>query len=255
MDFDVPQECIELASALADASAAVIRRHFRAPITIDLKADESPVTIADRNAEAAIRELIRRHRPGDGIIGEEHGAEQAGAEWVWVIDPIDGTRAFLAGRALFGTLIALTRRGKPVLGVIDQPVAGDRWLGVAGRRTLFNGMPCQARACADLAEATLATTSPDLFAPQDAPTFQALKEQARSTIYGGDCMNYALLASGFIDLVIESGLKPYDFMALIPVVVGAGGAMTDWNGRVLSLESDGRVLAVGDPMLAKVLLG
>ncbi len=240
---------LSLAHALADAAAAAIRPWWRSGVAVEAKGDDSPVTLADRAAEAAMRTLIAQARPDDGIIGEEYGAEREGAGRVWVLDPIDGTRAFIAGRPLFGTLIALLEDGRPVLGVIDQPIAGDRWIGATGRPTTLNGAPAATRACATLAQAHLATTGPYLFAPADQPRFDTVRRAARDTLWGGDCHNYALLASGHLDLVVESCLKLYDFAALVPVVAGAGGVMTDWAGRPLDATSDGRVIAAGDARL------
>lgn len=237
---------IPLAERLADAAGAVIRRYFRTPVTVDDKADQSPVTIADREAEAVIRAMLAEMRPEDGIYGEEHGVERPDAEFVWVIDPIDGTKSFIAGRPIFGTLIALLHRGRPVLGVIDQPILGDRWVGAAGRPTRFNGAPAAVRPCPRLGRATLSTTSPDLFAGMDRAAFDRVRAASRITLYGGDAYSYGLLASGFLDLVVEADLKLYDFAALVPVVEGAGGLMTDWHGRPLHQDSDGRVVAAGD---------
>ncbi|MFD1610302.1 histidinol-phosphatase [Sphingomonas tabacisoli] len=235
---------IALAHALADAAGAAIRPYFRARYDLEIKADASPVTQADREAEAAMRALIERERPHDGIIGEEYGEHRADAERVWVLDPIDGTRSFIAGRPIFGTLIALMERGLPVLGLIDQPVAGERWIGVAGRPTMFNGEPAHARTCSELSRALFATT-----APWFCDGFDALRAASGDTVLGGDCYNYALLASGHVDLVVEDGLKLHDWAALLPVIEGAGGRMTDWSGDVLAQGSDGRVIAVGDPAL------
>lgn len=240
---------IALAHALADAAGAVIRPYFRARFVQEAKADASPVTQADREAEEAIRALIEEHRPGDGIIGEEYGAARADAERVWVLDPIDGTRAFIGGRPIFGTLIALMIEGHPVLGVIDQPISGERWIGAAGRPTRFNGKPASTRACPELSRALFATT-----APWFCGGFEALRSAAGDTLLGGDCYNYALLASGHGDLVVEEGLKLHDWAALLPVVEGAGGRMTDWRGQSLHKGSDGRVVAVGDPALLPQVL-
>lgn len=251
---------IALAHRLADASGAAIRPLFRSDCAQERKADASPVTQADRDAEAAIRALLNDERPEDGIIGEEYGVEREDAERVWVLDPIDGTRAFIAGRPIFGTLIALLVAGKPMLGVIDQPITGERWIGAVGRPTLFNGAPARTRRCPALAGASLASTSPHLF---DGADEQAFLNVARTVsggslrqgiIYGGDCYNYGLLASGHIDLVIESGLQLYDYAALVPVIEAAGGRMTDWQGRPLGQGSDGRVIAAGDPALIDQVL-
>jgi histidinol phosphatase-like enzyme (inositol monophosphatase family) len=192
--------------------------------------------------------MIAGHRPGDGVIGEEYGEDRPDAERVWVFDPIDGTRAFIAGRPLFGTLIALMERGVPVLGVIDQCIAGDRWVGTPSG-TVLNGAPARTRAGTALARAYLATTSPHAFPDSDLAAFERLRGAVGDTLYGGDCHNYGLLAAGHLDLVVESGLKVYDWAALVPVVAGAGGVMTDWRGEPLRLGAAGRVVAAGDPDL------
>ncbi len=242
-----PAPLVALAERLADSSAAVVRRYFRTALAVDDKADSSPVTAADREAEQAIRAIIDAERPEDGIYGEEYGTRNLDAEWVWVIDPIDGTKSFITGRPIFGTLIALLHRGSPVLGVIDQPIVNDRWIGVMGRPTLHNGQPARVRACPPgLSGAILGTTSPDLFPGTTAAGFARIKAGVKTTVYGGDCYTYGLLASGYYDLVVEAGLKLYDFAALAPVVLGAGGIMTDWNGKPLDASSDGCVIAAGD---------
>jgi inositol-phosphate phosphatase/L-galactose 1-phosphate phosphatase/histidinol-phosphatase len=243
-----------LIQRLGDAAGDAIRPFFRARFETETKADDSPVTQADRAAEAAIRAILEKERPDDGIIGEEYGAVREDAARVWVIDPIDGTRAFLVGRPLFGTLVALLEEDRPVLGLIDQPIARERWIGGTGRPTLFNGAPAATRACATLAKAHLATTGPYLFPEADQPGFDRLRAGVRDTIWGGDCYNYALLASGHLDLVVEANLKLYDFAALVPVVEGAGGRMTDWAGKPLGRDSDGRVIAAGDPALIEAAI-
>lgn len=240
---------LALANRLADAAGAAIRPFFRAGYTHEAKADASPVTDADRTAEAAMRRLLEAEAPRDGIIGEEYGAERAGAARQWVLDPIDGTVSFMAGRPIFGTLIALVQDGWPLIGIIDQPISGERWVGAAGRPTLFKGEPAVTRNCRSLADATLATTGPQYFADHDAEHFMALAAQTahKHMVFGGDCYNYGLLASGHVDLVVEAGLKLHDFAALVPVVEGAGGTMCDWHGEPLHTESDGHVIALGDP--------
>jgi histidinol phosphatase-like enzyme (inositol monophosphatase family) len=243
------EDDIALAHALADASGQVIRPSFRAPFAQETKGDESPVTQADREAEAAIRALLQTERPGDGIIGEEYGEERAEAERVWVLDPIDGTRSFIAGRPIFGTLIALLEQGRPVLGLIDQPVSGERWIGAKGRATMLNGFPVQTRGGRALDRAIFATT-----APWFCPNFDELRGATADTLLGGDCYNYALLASGQVDLVVEEGLKLYDFAALIPIVEGAGGRMTDWSGAPLGRDSSGQVIAAADQVLLEQAL-
>jgi inositol-phosphate phosphatase / L-galactose 1-phosphate phosphatase / histidinol-phosphatase len=240
---------IALAGRLADAAGAAIRPYFRGAFGLESKADATPVTLADRAAETAIRQILEAERPHDGIIGEEHGTIREGAARQWVLDPIDGTTSFVAGRPIFGTLIALMQDGWPVLGVIDQPILGERWLGATGHGTRFNGKPVRSRACAALGEAILSTTSPNCFSAHEGEHFMALaaKTAHRRLIWGGDCYNYALLAGGHIDIVVEAGLKIHDFAALIPVVEGAGGQMCDWSGDPLSADSKGDVIALGDP--------
>ncbi len=239
---------LALAHALADAAGAAIRPHFRALAAVEAKADASPVTVADRAAEAAMRAILAAERPGDGVIGEEYGEDRPDAARVWVLDPIDGTRSFVAGRPIFGTLIALLEDGVPVLGVIDQCITGDRWTGAAGRPTSLSGRAAATRRAA-WPGAHLATSSPHYFSTADFAAFERVRAAAGETIYGGDCYNYGLLASGHVDLVVEANLKLYDWAALVPVVAGAGGAMTDWAGAPLRRDGDGRVVAAGDPAL------
>jgi len=237
---------IATAHALADAGGAIARRYYRTPVTVDDKADSSPVTIADREAEAAMRAIIAERHPGHGIIGEEHGREREDAEHVWVLDPIDGTKSFITGRPLFGGLIGLFRAGRPILGVIDCPALGERWIGAAGRPTLHQGQPVRTRACPGLAKAVLLCTAPEMFRGPDAAAFERVRAAVRLPMYGGDCFLYGQVASGFADLAIERGLKTHDFAALIPVIEGAGGLITDWSGAPLTLESQGDVIAAGD---------
>jgi inositol-phosphate phosphatase / L-galactose 1-phosphate phosphatase / histidinol-phosphatase len=237
---------LALAAELADAAGAEIRPAFRTRLAVDDKPDSSPVTAADRAAEAAMRRLIEARFPDHGIIGEEFGRVREEAEFVWVLDPIDGTKSFISGVPLFGTLIALTRRGRPILGIIDQPISRERWVGAAGRRTTLNGSPMRCRECPGLAAATLFATTPDMFAGADAAAFARLAAVAKLVRYGADCYAYGLLAAGFVDLVVEASLKPYDFCPMVAIVEGAGGVASDWRGRDLDLASDGRVAIAGD---------
>jgi inositol-phosphate phosphatase/L-galactose 1-phosphate phosphatase/histidinol-phosphatase len=237
---------LTLALLLADAAGAEIRPHFRRPLVVEDKPDLTPVTAADRAAEAAMRALIEAHFPDHGIIGEEFGRVREDAEFVWVLDPIDGTKSFISGVPLFGTLIALTRRRRPILGVIDQPISRERWVGAGSRATRLNGTPVRCRACPLLGAATLFATTPDMFRAGNAAAFIRVSTAVKLVRYGADCYAYGLLAAGFIDLVLEAGLKPYDFCAMVPIVEGAGGVATDWRGADLDLASDGRVLVAGD---------
>ncbi|MEO1168610.1 MAG: histidinol-phosphatase [Pseudomonadota bacterium] len=251
---------IALAHRLADAAGEAIRPFFRADFTREDKADASPVTEADKAAEAAIRAILETERPDDGIIGEEYGVTREGASRQWVLDPIDGTVSFIAGRPTFGTLIALMQDGWPLLGVIDQPIASERWTGAMGQTTQLNGAPVATRRCRALDGAMLATTSPHCFSDEEGEAFlrvvaKAQAQKRQGPIYGGDCYSYGLLASGHIDLVIEAGLALHDFAALIPVVEGAGGQMTDWHGEPLSANSDGNVIALGDSARLDDVLG
>ena len=239
---------IALALRLADAAGAVIRPYFRANALVERKGDASPVTLADQGAEEAMRRILKAECPRDTVIGEEFGTEEGNSGRSWVLDPIDGTSGFLAGRALFGTLIALVVDGFPVLGIIDQPIARERWVGVTGRPTTLNGAVVRTRPCRSLGEASIATTGPHYFSQHEGDHFMQLaaKTDYRRMVMGGDCYNYAMLASGHLDIVCEANLKLHDWAALVPVVEGAGGVMADWNGDPLHAGSDGHVLALGD---------
>jgi len=245
---------LAVAGELADAAGAAIRPAFRTPLAVDDKPDRSPVTAADRAAERAMRRLIEARFPDHGIIGEEFGGLREAAEFVWVLDPIDGTKSFISGVPLFGTLIALMRAGKALLGVIDQPISRERWVGAVGLETTLNGAPIRCRACPGLAAATLFATTPEMFRGEDAAAFARVSTLAKLVRFGGDCYAYGLVAAGFVDLVIEAGLKIYDFCAMAPIVEGAGGIASDWRGRALDLASDGRILVAGDPRTHRAAL-
>ena len=241
------------AVAAADAAGSAIRPHFRGSVAADLKSDQSPVTIADRNAELAMRSVLARDCPECGVLGEEFGLERPDARLRWVLDPIDGTRAFITGRPTFGCLVALLDGDTPIVGIIDQPVTRERWIGVAGRRTVFTGPlggQVGTRACPSLARAELSATSPEMFGG-DLPRFQQLRPLVRRNYWGGDCYAYGLLALGQIDVIVECDLKPWDWAALLPVIEGAGGRLTDWHGEPPRTDGDGRVIAVGDAGLLK----
>lgn len=242
---------VRVAELAADVAGAAIRPYFRAGVAADLKGDASPVTVADRTAELAIKAVISQRFPAHGILGEEFGVVNQGATYQWVLDPIDGTRAFITGRPVFGTLIALLRDGVPVLGVIDQCVTGERWVGAGGVtrfRGPFGGV-AGGRTCSTLAEAELSCTSPEMFVGDEFARWQKLSRAVKRTSYGGDCYAYGLIALGQIDIAAESTMKIWDWAALVPVIEGAGGRMTDWRGRALTAESAGDVLAVGDGAL------
>lgn len=241
-------ELQRFANQLADAARPIAREYFRQPLTIESKADLSPVTIADRAIESELRQLIEDRYPGHGILGEEFVA-RAGNHYTWVLDPIDGTRSFITGMPLFGTLIALLQDGQPVLGVIDFPALSERWTGMVGQATRHLGNVVRTSAVGSLADASCYSTSPDMFQGEDLGKFSRLSAQVGMRRFGGDCYAYALLASGHCDLVAEAGLQPYDFLSLVPVIEGAGGRISDWQGRALTLASDGRVLAAANESL------
>ena len=235
---------------LAATSGETILPFFRTALGVDNKGGPhnfDPVTEADRAAEIAMRNLIRQHFPSHGIIGEEFEDERTDAEYVWVLDPIDGTKSFLAGLPVWGTLIALTHHSEPVYGMMHQPFIGERFSG-DGKGARYRGPAgirnLSARRCASLNEATLFTTSPLLMNEADRACFARVEQSVRLSRYGGDCYAYCLLAAGHLDLVIETELKPHDVAALIPIVRGAGGIITTWEGG--PPQQGGRIIAAGD---------
>lgn len=241
---------LSVAERLADASAECILKYFRRPLAVEDKADASPVTQADRETEKIMRDMLACEFPDYGIVGEEYGRKNEDAEYVWVLDPIDGTRSFITGKPVFGTLIALLHKGKPVLGIINQPYTKERWTGVSGRRTTFNGKPVSTRKGVPLNRAYLYSTGGrGMFSPDEQKRFDSLERRTELTRYSSDCYAYGLLAMGCIDIVCEAGMKLYDYAALVPVVEGAGGFMSDWRGEALDVCSDGTVLALGDKAL------
>jgi len=243
---------LAFAESLADAARPVSLSYFRRPLTVDMKADDSPVTVADRTVEATLRRMIAERYPDHAVYGEEMG-HTVGDVFTWVVDPIDGTKSFITGSPLWGTLIALAVRGRPTLGVVDCPVPGDRWTAANGR-TLHNGAPARTSDRRVLSEAFFYTTSPDAFAEEDLGRLERVSRAARLRRFGGDCHSYGLLASGHVDVIVEAGLQPYDYMSLVPVIEGAGGVITDWRGGALGFDSDGRVVAAATPELHRACL-
>ena len=240
-------EFTAFANRLADAARACINGFAdSAPEPIQ-KDDGSPVTAVDRAVEDCLREMISETYPGHGIVGEERGATSADRELVWVIDPIDGTLPFLAGFPVYGTLLALVRGGAPVLGVIDMPATGERWVGCQGLPSTRNGKPVRVRACDDLSAALMSTSNPDFYTEADRPALDRMRAATRWTVYGGSCLAYARIASGWIDVGIDVAFDPTDYLALVPVITGAGGVITDWDGNALTLNSGDRFVAAGDP--------
>jgi histidinol phosphatase-like enzyme (inositol monophosphatase family) len=246
------QAYIDLAHALADRAGAVILPHFRSVTAVDHKGGDSfdPVTAADREAETAIRQALAEACPSHGIIGEEFGNSGPGADYCWIIDPIDGTRAFIMGQPLWGTLIGLTVGGMPLLGLMDQPYTKERFW--SGERESFfrhrgEETVMRTRPCGSLGEAVVASTTPDMFEGPDGERYERLSRAARLRRFGGDCYNYCLLALGHIDLVVEAGLKPFDILPLIPIIERAGGVVSKWDGG--DPREGGRIIAAGDSRL------
>jgi inositol-phosphate phosphatase/L-galactose 1-phosphate phosphatase/histidinol-phosphatase len=240
---------IAFITELADSVRSIAMRYFRAPLLVDDKPDESPVTVADREIEAFIRAKIRAAYPERGIIGEEEGWVNTNSRSVWVVDPIDGTKSFVTGNPLFGSLMALLEDGRPVLGQIDIPALDERWQGRQGFASTFNGNLCHTSGCTNVKLARAYTTDPMLFCGPDIEAYEVLRHSVKLLRFGGDCYNYGLLASGHCDLVMEVGLQPYDYLPLVPVIAGAGGVITDWSGRALTVNSRGDVLAAATPKL------
>lgn len=244
-------DLLDVAHEAADAARGPALAGFRAPaLAVKDKGVEGfdPVTVADQQAEAAMRAVLARRRPQDAVLGEEDGATPGASGLTWVLDPIDGTRAYISGAPTWGVLVALNDGRRPVIGLIDQPFTGERFEGVAGRASTWRRgtetRTLRTRACATLADATLFTTFPEIGTQAERGAFETVRDRVRLTRYGLDCYAYALLASGCIDLVIEAGLQTYDVQALIPVIEGAGGVITGWLGE--DCQNGGRVIAAGD---------
>lgn len=235
------ERALAFADTLADIARALIAPHIRRPVSVAYKSDATPVTAVDREVERALRDAIAAEFPSHGIIGEEYGADLGDAgergEVAWIIDPIDGTKAFVTGRPSFGTLIGLLVDGVPVLGVLDVPALGDRWIGAVGQPTRVNGAPTKTSDVTTLSDARLASTTIDMFEGADLTRFNTLGRELAFRVFGGDCHSYGLLASGFLELVVEGDLESYDYLPLVPIIQGAGGLMTDWKGETLSLQA------------------
>ena len=251
MTGSVGRDLVAFAHVLADTAGEIVRAAARAPRIAHRKADASPVTEADRAVELRLREMIGARFPGHGVVGEEFGDDRRDAEHVWVLDPIDGTRAFMAGLPVYGTLIGLARGGRPILGVVEHPVTRERWTGVDGDGTRYNGERIRTGTCERLGDALVSTTSPEYYEGEDACAYRRIVAGARWMVYGGNCHGFAQLAGGFVDLALEARIGVYDYCALVPVVENAGGVMTGWRGEPLTLEpaAGGRILAAGNRTL------
>ena len=255
----INQEIINFANHLADLSGEVIKKYFRQNFEEVKKDNQTPVTKADFEAEIVMRDAIAKKFPEHGIIGEEFASINKASKYQWVLDPIDGTVSFVIGRPIFGTLIALAYEDKPVLGIINQPITQERWVGQVGGEATFNHKKIYTRNCLDLAEAVMCSTSPFFFQGKNLDILNKISAKTKhqsqgGIIYGGDCYLFGLLALGQIDIIIERGLKNFDFMALVPIVKAAGGVITDWSGEELNLNSTGEILACGDRILHQNIL-
>ena len=262
MSPDALSSLVPVLHELADQAEAVALKYFRQPLAVEDKADESPVTRADREAESAMRQLLETRFPEHGILGEEHGHAGRDREWQWILDPIDGTRAFISGLPLFGTLIALAHKEVPVLGMMALPALGERWWtalpGHAQHRIAYPQLQTQDARVSQktrLTEAYAYSTDPAMFSPEQQARLAPVQQQVKMQRFGGDCYSYGLLASGHIDLVLEADLKPYDIAGPAAVITAAGGRVTDWNGQpVLASGWDGTVVAAASDALHQATL-
>lgn len=241
---------IELfAQSLADEARKISLNFFRREIIVTKKSDGTSVTEADLLVESKLRQMISERFPDHNIYGEEQHLLDRKSDWTWVIDPIDGTKSFITGQPTFGCLIGLLNLDKPVLGIIEMPALKERWMGSVGKTTTFNGIGCKTSSVYSLAESTLTATSPDMFNTQEWAVFSKLSSAVKFRFFGNDCYSYALLSLGFIDLVMEADLGLYDFLPLVPIIIGAGGSITDWQGKELTFKSGSQVLASANPAL------
>ena len=247
-------EFVKFANFLADESSIIITKYFRTKININKKKDNTPVTIVDQNTELKIRELISLKYPSHGILGEEYEQINAKAEFMWVIDPIDGTRSFIAGHKDFGTLIALLHKNKPILGIINCPAHNERWVGIKDHHTTCNNIKVSTSSIKKIEDSYLFTSGEFFYEPFLKKGFEKIKDQSKYFRYGGDCYMYGMLASGLIDVVIEDTLKAYDYMALVNIIEGAGGKITDKFGKNVSIVSDGSLVASCNPNIHQELI-
>ena len=254
MSAACPAEFVALAHRLGDAAGERIAKYFRQPFDIELKADQSLVTIADRETEQAMRAILAAEVPDHGVEGEEFGAQNTEAAWVWQLDPIDGTNSFVTGSPLFVTLIALIHQGEAVLGLVDQPILSERWIAHGETQTTLNGAPVAVRACADLAEATFYTSGPKYFEGGHEEVLARLVGATKLTRYSADGYAFGLLAGGHIDILVERDLQAHDYAAGVPIVENAGGICTNWRGEAFDMRSDDHLVATGDPRLHEIVL-
>lgn len=242
------------ANHLADEASTITREYYGQSISISIKSDASPVTIADRMIEMRLREIVERERPDDGILGEEFDPVETKSGYTWVFDPIDGTKSFTIGRPTFGNLIGLCDGETPVLGVINHPVLNQRWVGQIGHQTTFNGKPVSCRPCSSLNNAIFGTGSATQINHNDPARLSRIEASTLYTVFQGDCYFYGLMANGMIDAIVEDHLGVYDFVALVPVIEGAGGIITDWKGQPKTLHGDPTLIATGSKNIHEELL-
>ncbi|HEX2417201.1 MAG TPA: inositol monophosphatase family protein [Micromonosporaceae bacterium] len=247
-------ELVHFAERLADEARHLLENAMTEATRIEIKEDNSFVTEVDRTIEARLRKLIEQTQPDHGIMGEEYGSRDLDADVVWVLDPVDGTAPFIAGIPVYGTLIGVSRFGRPWIGVLDYPATGDRWVGVNGVFARRNGVPVRTRPCADLSSALMTCSNPDFFQSYEYSLLTRIRDEVQYTLYGASSFAYGVLASGRVDLAVDSGLKPYDVFAPAAVIGGAGGIMTEWSGTELGLDSRGQIVATGDPDLHTLAL-
>jgi histidinol phosphatase-like enzyme (inositol monophosphatase family) len=238
--------CAAFAAELADCARYLLVEFEQAPMNVELKTDRSFVTEMDARIETKLRAMISARWPEHGIIGEEEKWHAPDAEWVWVLDPIDGTAAFIAGLPVYGTLIALAFRGVPVIGIIDIPKLDLRWTGIAGLSTTVNDTPCKVQAPASLSAAILSTSNPDFYSESESLALHTMRDATLWRIYGGAALSYGRLAEGRLHMSMDSGLQIHDFAPFRPIIEGAGGIITDWNGEPITLASGPRILAAAD---------
>ena len=253
------EKFLKVAMQAADRSREILTEHrakyLRGDYSFKTKGDASPVTETDERVEREVCGIIREAFPDHGMLGEEYGASSADAEYVWVIDPIDGTRQFIVGYPFYGTLIALCRNGSPVLGVVEMPVMAERWVGVHGMPSTVNGLPIRTREHDDMGTALAASSNTEFVFPEDKAAYEHLRTNTKWRVYGGACYGYMSLAAGKIDLCYDSGImREVDYCALVPIIEGAGGVMSDWEGNPLTINSGMKVLASGDKRLHAIAL-
>ena len=250
----IPQQLIKLANKCADASGKIIKKYFRKKIKINLKKDNTPFTKADIEAEKVIRELILKQEPNCGFVGEETGSINMNREYCWVVDPLDGTKSFITGKPTFGTLIGLLKNNKPVLGILNQPILNERWVGIAGVETKYNNKKVRVRKCKSIKGAKMYATSPMMFQGRNKKIYKNVRAKIGECLFGADCYSHGLMSLGFVDVILEANLKPWDYIASASIISGAGGKITDWNDNDLNLQSDGRILATGDSNIHKQII-